>query len=524
MKRFSCTVATTAFALVASIGFATVSFATTPVSTTPDVLNRGWKPNIEIAGSGDTSTAVTNMRAMADLQRVVLQNTEFHQQTQQFVDELWASLESFNLNRFYELLPETDGDWRQLRVYGARDGKLYRVGPDAGKIGVDAAGTARAMGDMALQVRAKRLASSGGETHYLLQNSMELGVGQVAWPSVKQATEETLRIVVDGTPEFSSKNERATAQVYRDKVIHMNSALGTEDVDVIAPLWASFPAMWDLLAQLGRIEDVVYHDLSQGYRKMNGTFVLDPELMKRNYPALAKHVVNVDRLLSGSFRLSDSRGELLTAEIDSQTLRGQFQAFVADGRIVPVLGGRVVLDAPPIPEGQPWEFTAHMDGTMSLLGVITNIQNFKARIQYLSQPDGAKLVAQVTEVPDVSVKGNALGVMPTSMIDVVLPKNMDQIIKDFIAVACKGNDGKGIVVGGQFQQAANGNSARLVVKSAFEGLDNFFVRVGMGIVSDRVIPDPQVSVELRKLIFDTQEAFAQDLDGFVQTATQTASL
>ncbi|HEX4937251.1 MAG TPA: hypothetical protein VFX11_01140, partial [Candidatus Kapabacteria bacterium] len=69
------------------------------------------------------------------------------------------------------------------------------------------------------------------------------------------------------------------------------------------------------------------------------------------------------------------------------------------------------------------------------------------------------------------------------------------------------------------QQAANGESAKLVVKSAFEGLDNFFVRVGMGIVSDRVIPDPQVSVELRKLIFDTQEAFAHDLDGFVQTAS-----
>ncbi len=508
MKQFSTSVAAVAFILTASAGFA----------TTPEVLNRGWKPSIEIAGSGDTATAVTNMRAMADLQRVVLQNTEFHQQTQQFVDELWASLESFNLNRYYELLPETDGDWRQLRVYGARDGKLYRVGPDADKIGIDADGKVREMGDMALQVRAKRLASSG-ETHYLLQNSMELGVGQVAWPSVKQATEETLRIVVDGSPEFSNKAERNTAQLYRDKVIRMNSSLGAEDVDVIAPLWASFPAMWDLLAQMGRIEDVVYHDLSQGYRKMNGSFVLDPELMKRNYPALASHVLNMDRLFSGGIRLTDARGELLTAEIDSQTLRGQFQAFIADGRIVPVSGGRVLLDAPAIPDGQPWDLVAHMDGTMSILGVITNVQNLRARVQYLSLPDGAKLVAQVTEVPDVSVKGNALGVMPTAMIDVVLPKNIDQIIKDFIAVACQGNDGKGILVGGQFQQAANGESAKLVMKSAFEGLDNFFVRVGMGIVSDRVIPDPQVSVELRKLIFDTQEAFAHDLNGFVQTAS-----
>jgi len=142
----------------------------------------------------------------------------------------------------------------------------------------------------------------------------------------------------------------------------------------------------------------------------------------------------------------------------------------------------------------------------------------KARIQYLSAPDGVKVVSQVTEVPDISVKGNALGMMPTSMINMVLPKDLNQIMTDFFAVACKGNDGKGILVGAQFQQARGDQSAKLIVKTAFEGLDNFFVRVGMGIISDRVIPDPKVSVELRKLIFDSQDAFDRDLDGFAQVA------
>lgn len=508
MKRFSGAVAATACVLTATAGFA----------ISPEVLNRGWKPTIEIAGSGDTSTAVTNMRAMADLQRIVLQHTEFHQQTQQFVDELWGSLESFNLDRFYNLLPETDGEWRQLRVYGARNGTLYRVGPEADKVGVKASGEAEEMGDMYTLVRAKRIGSES-EPHYLLQNSIELGVGQVAWPSVQHAAAETFRIVVDGSPEFSGQAGSKPAQQYRDKVIQMNPALGAEDIDIIAPLWAAFPAQWDLLAQMGKVEDVVYHDSSQGYRRLTASFVLDPEKMRRNYPALADHIVNMDRLFSGSLRLTDSRGDLLTAELDSKTLRGQFQTFIANGRVVPVIGGRVALDAPPVPDGEPWELTAHMNGTMSLLGVITNIQNMKARIQYLSLADGAKLVAQITEVPDVSVKGKALGVMPTSMINVVLPKDMNQIIQDFIAVACEGNDGKGILVGGQFQQAANGQSAKLIVKSAFEGLDNFFVRVGMGIVSDRVILDSKASTELRKLVFDTQEAFTQDLDSFVQTAS-----
>ena len=504
---------------IACMGFAiaAVSVSTAGSTITPDVINRGWKPQVDLIGSGNPSAAVSNLRDIADLQKVVLQHTEFHQQTQEFIDELWASLESFNLDRYYNLLPETDGEWRQLKVYGARNGTLYQVGPIAEKVGYDASGKSRDMGDFSALIKAKRLESEG-DTHYLMQNTVELGVGQVKWASVQQASQETLRIMVDGSPEFSSKEQARTAQIYRDKVIRMNPQLGTEDIDIIAPLWAAFPAMWDLLAQMGKIEDVVYYDTSKGYRQLNAAFVIEPEKMQKSYPAISNHIVNMDRLLHGSMRLSDERGELVSGNLDSRTLRGNLQMFVANGRVVPMKGGQVIVDAPPIPDGVPWEFKAQMDGTVSVLGVVTHLQNLNVRIQYLSDEEGVKVVSQVTEVPDISVKGNALGIMPTSMINVVLPKNLDQIMKEFMSVACKGNDGKGILVGGQFLQAKNGESAKLIIKSAFEGLDNFFVRFGMGIVSDRVIPDPRVSEELRKLAFDAQAAFVQDLDGFAQIA------
>lgn len=497
---------------------AVLSVTTAGFAITPDVVNRGWKPQVDLIGSGDPDAAVSSLRDMTELQRVILRNTEFHEQTQRFIDELWLSLESFNLDRYYNLLPETDGEWRQLKVYGSRNGKLYQVGPVAEKVGFDAAGGDFALGDMSALIRAKKLASSG-DTHYLLQNSLELGVGQVKWSSVQQASQETLRIMVDGSPAFSSQEQAKNAQLYRDKVIRMNPLLGSEDIDVIAPLWSAFPALWDMLAQLGKIEDVVYHDTTQGYRQLKVSFVIEPEKMKQHYPAISNHILTMDRLFNGSLRLSDERGELFSGTLDSRTLRGNMQMFVANGRVVPVKGGQVVLDAPPIPDGEPWEFSAVMDGTVSVLGVVTHLQNMNARIQYLSTADGVKVVSQVTEVPDISVKGNALGIMPTSMINVVLPKNLDQIMKEFMAVACKGNDGKGILVGAQFQQASEGKSARLLVKSAFEGLDNFFVRFGMSIVSDRVIPDPKVSEEIRRMAFDAQAAFEKDLEGFASIAS-----
>ncbi len=374
------------------------------------------------------------------------------------------------------------------------------------------------LGDVSVLVEAKKIDGNLGD-HYLMRGAMQMGVGDVRWPSVQEAAIETFRVVVDGAPSFKESSTGGITRQYRDNVIRMSPDLGSEDVDIIAPLWASFPAMWEMLSRMGAIEDVVYHDLNKPYRKLNISFVIKPDRMKEFYPKIVDHLLSMNRLFRGEFRLEDERGELFTAELDSRTMRGSFQAFVADGRIVPIKGGKVILDAPPIEDNKPWNFTAHMSSSMTILGVVTHIDNAKARVQFVSMDDGAKLVGQLSDVPDVRVQGNALGFMPTTMIDAVLPKDIDEIIKEFLAVACEGNEGKGILLGAQFEQPGQGKSSRLTLKTAFEGLDNFFVRIGMGIVNDRVLPDEEVSKEIDRLIFETQDAFVSDLKGFEVVAS-----
>ena len=500
------------FALAPALCLATATWA-----VPPEVLDRSWAASVELTGEGNPDLAIVRMREMADLNRTVLRNMEFHEQTQSFVDQMWENLESFNLSEFYEMLPEQQGEWRMLRVYGARRGEQYKVGPDAAEIGVRKDGQPKSLGDVSVLVQAKKIDGNLGD-HYLMRGNIQMGIGEMRWPSVQDAALETFRVVVDGSPSFKAGQSNAVARPYRDKVIKMNPGLGSEDIDIIAPLWASFPAMWELLSHLGAIDDVVYHDMGKPYRQLKASFTIQPERMKAFYPNIVDHLEDMGRLFRGSIRLEDERGELFNAELDSRTMRGTFQAFIADGRIVPVKGNAVVLDAPPIEDNKPWNFTAHMDSTMTILGVVTHINNAIARVQFLSTDDGAKLVGQVSDVPDIRVQGNALGIMPTSLIDVVLPKDIDEIIKEFIAVACKGNEGKGILVGAQFDQATEGNTSTLTLKTAFEGLDNFFVRIGMGIVNDRVLPNEGVSKELDRLIFETQEAFASDLKGFESVA------
>ena len=106
-----------------ALSMLTLATASQASNISSDVIVRGWQPQVDLIGSGDATAAVSNLRSIADLQQTVLQNTQFHEQTQQFIDELWASLESFNLDRYYNLLPEADGEWH--RIGSAHHGRSH---------------------------------------------------------------------------------------------------------------------------------------------------------------------------------------------------------------------------------------------------------------------------------------------------------------------------------------------------------------------------------------------------------------
>jgi hypothetical protein len=301
----------------------------------------------------------------------------------------------------------------------------------------------------------------------------------------------------------------------------MNSALSEADVDIIAPLWASFPDMWDLLAKLGKVESVVLASpAKQFYKNLHASFVINPDMMRSLYPDLARHLTRMNTLLQVELDLKDERGSLLRLEIDSATLRARLSTAVLDGQLVPIKNGKAVLGTTAFEDGAPRRFVADVQTRMNILGIVTNLHNMKTLIDYQLTEQGAQIVSRIVDVPQVSVEGRALGLMPTGLINVFLPKRIDELMVEFLQVACRGNAGRGIEARMEFVQPAPGEPAFVRLSSAFEGLDNFLVRIGMAIVSDRVIPDNKVSEDVRRLVFDTQEAFSRDLDKFAQVAAR----
>ncbi|OUR86971.1 hypothetical protein A9Q81_27320 [Gammaproteobacteria bacterium 42_54_T18] len=506
--------------------------AVTPASVSSDVIQRGWKPSVEFSGAGDSKHAVGKMREMAALQEVVFKNTEYHKETQEFIDELWSSLESFNLKKLYRMLPDENGAWRQLTVVGALDGELYHLGPvqpraDKNELAegnvekvntVNRTGEIQALGDLVSNIRVKELSSDAG-TSYLIQNNLQLGIGAFSWDAVLGSGEEVLRLAVEGDSRFGRTTKMPWAQDYRMKVQAMNLTLDEQDVEILAPLWAAFPESWNLLTKLGRVDDVVIEDdASGGYQHLVASFSLIPDLMDVNYPELASHLDGLNSLLKGVVEIEDGNGRLLRLTLDSRTLSGTIDAYVTQGRLLPVKNGKVVTNVAPVRLGDGREFSARVDSTMSILGVVTRMKGIETTIRYQPTEKGAVIQTSMTQVPEIYVEGAALGFMPTAIIDLFLPTNIDELMREFMTVAVKGNDGKGIVTRTEFSQLSVGELAKVNIAVSFEALNNFMVRIGMGIVSDRIIPDSDVSKDIQQLIYDTEEAFSKDLDGFEKVA------
>lgn len=504
------------------LGLAFVLTASAPaMAVSPDVIHRGWKPSVEFSGAGDSKHALGKMREMAELQQVVFKNTEYHKETQEFVDELWASLESFNLSKLYRMLPNEDGPWRQLTVVGGRDGEYYRLGPgnsDSKNTEVMNTKEIQSLGDMVSNVRVRELFSDAG-TSYLIQNDLQVGIGAFSWDAVLGSGEEILRLAVEGDPRFGRNTKMAWAQDYRMKVQAMNPALDERDVEILAPLWAAFPESWNLLTKLGQVDDVVVEDDASGsYQHLKASFALVPELVETNYPELASHLEGMDSLLNASIDIEDGNGRLMRLTMDSRSLSGTIDAYVDGGRLLPVKDGKVIANVPPVRLGEGRQYSAKVDSTMDILGVVTRMKGIETTIRYQPTARGAVIETSMTKVPEIYVKGVALGFMPTSIIDFFLPTNIDELMREFMTVAVKGNEGKGIVTQTEFSQLSLGELAMVKTGVSFEALNNFMVRIGMGIVSDRIVPDSDVSKDIHQLIYDTQAAFSKDLDSFEKVA------
>lgn len=500
-----------------------------------NILIERWKPIVLFAGNGNPHAAINHLRGINEIQALMAERTSFDPQSQKFVDDLWASLNDFNLARFHSILPEVNGDWRELKVKGRREGGEYCFTDQTGKM-YSPAGAMATLGDSSLLVRSKLVqpATTSDKsifvqgTHYVIDGQWEIGWGSYSWQAFRDTVNESVKLLSPASKEDLKALSPDTLRAI-DK---MNPSLGEEDLEILAPLWVSFPNQWELFSSFGTIKDIVSTNPTSKYKIKNENknlkdvsivIAMDKEKIEDFYPSISGYIERVDDLMKVSLSLYNKDGRVMGITFDSTSLTLQIDMLLDGDALIPVENGTAKTENPVRFADESLQFTAIVDATIDVFGVTTDVENIRSLATYVPQGDGLHVDLTMNSLPEVSVHGAAFGLMPTRFIDAVLPTNIDKIILEFAEIAVKGNDGKGIVASIDMKNTITPGVTNLKISGASEALDNLFVRLGVSIISQRLLPNTKQGEELIAMVRAAREAFNADLARY-EKAVNTSTI
>lgn len=491
------------------------------------ILDR-WKPIVIFAGNGDSQLAINNLRGINEMQSLMADHATFDPQSQQFIDELWGSIEDFNLSRFYDILPEQNGEWRELRVKGRREGGEYCYVDATGQNFNAGIGKA-ALGDSSLLVRSKRIYNKDtGKVHFLMGGEWQIGWGSYSWQSFRTTVNESVKLL-----SADSKTDIGNQQKFvENEIDKMNVSLGAEDREILAPLWASFPNLWNLYASIGHVEDIVVQASNSSYKNVKASdgvkevsivVAVDPEKIEDNYPAIGAYLDRIDDLLVVNLDLYSVDGKVLSIELDTTNLKAKINMLLKGDGLIPVDNGVAKLDKIVHFHEAPLGFMAVVNAKVDIFGVTTEVNNIRSTVGYGPDDNGLHVDIKMNTLPDVKVSGMALGFMPTKLIDAFLPTNIDKIILEFMEVAINGNEGKGIEASIDLQNTTTPGVTNMQLSGNVEALDSLLARIAVAVVNQRLLPSEKQNNELIALLKSSREAFNQDL-ALYEKITQSMSV
>jgi len=476
------------------------------------LIQRGWAPHVVLAGEGDRYSAVPRLRDAVRMQQDLLLRTRMDADTRRLSDQFWTHIEEFDLKTLYGFLPDQSAQWRGVAIAGTPEPGSYWLRRDPAGMSVLAENNAKegslAFGEVRAALALQPLQDIRG-ARYSFKQASAVGVGDLEWNSVLEAGRQTLMILSrDAGPNKSL--------VHTQDVKQMAPQLSEQDQRIVAALWSAFPNSWNAFTKTATVSRVTASTPQQnGAQRLNIRFVGDKQKLQQHYPKVAAYLERMGDVMDASVIIQNTNGQWLSLQVNSKSMECEVDMWLKDGRIIPARNGEPVLDSLQSAWTKQPAWQANIAMRFRALGVVTTLNDWHMDWRYQQNPNTAIFSGVMKDKPNVSIDGRALGVMPASWL-AHMPVDIYKIVDDFMSVLVDSNNGEGAKISLAFDER-DAERSQLKTTAAWDGLDNFFVRMGVSMVVDKMIPDDATADEIRGLLFDSQIAFARDLENFASS-------
>ncbi len=476
------------------------------------------------------------------------------------IEDVIARLEDFDVEEAYEVLPDRGPrtPWRAVAVEGRvqDDDYVLRVFPSGIRRGTTERSAEElpalpAVGDVMNATARFRLrpvdasAREEFEDDFLAVGEASVSLGELRWEQVLAVADEWLHLVEAGVPPTPEEIRGAglgrsiatrpvAGEAGRARVTADHPRLDAEDQAFLALLAEAYPAFYELGKRHTALDDLVeLVALPDGRFAARLRIVarMLPDELEALYPDLAEYLRDLEDLLTIEARIVDPDGRRVASlRLDTRTLRMTIEMVTRDGALLPT------VDRPRAPvastvgyrldELDDAAYEVRVSLWTNTSGIRGEIRDIVVSGRYDRTDRGAALATRVTGKPKVTFRGAAFGVIPTWMVDVLIPSDMTTLTDDFFRVLVDGRDGDGATTAVAIERRHGpGGTEPLVLegRADLEILNNALINFAIKIANRRILPHDETRDQVLEFLREGFEALREDTQRFADRAREVAA-
>ncbi len=457
-----------------------------------------FRDAVRAMGPGNGGGTVA--RELVTLLNTMSEKLRYDAKARQFFLFMNDALEDFDFARIYDsawLTPAQD-NFRSITLAGRNSGDAYTVEVSPAAADFSRLGNARA------EYRMRRNEIEGDKT-YTAQLAFDAALKQFEAQGMARLIEGMLR--VQDSENLNQLN--APASGYFPEL----SGVSRKIIDQFAADFPRSTAMVSRFLELKSFAEIksagkhTYTDAA-----IRGRFRLSA--VEAEYPRFRKFLKDIRNLFVLQVYFSDTKGRNLASFIlNAQTEEFFFSYRTHGGKILPLGkdGQPVFEEAISFSGNRDHKFYVATSFFVNVHGLKINTGNIGAYLRYQSNPERMSFFAKITSMPEGKISGALFGILPTWLIDMSIPSDLQTLMNKFAQTAFKANGGEGTRAEIAWRKKAG--QAQLNASASTEFLDNRFIRIGMKIWVKKFRPNEGVQEDIRLFIGSFTRALLSDLSG-----------
>ncbi|MDX1958948.1 MAG: hypothetical protein SFU98_10265 [Leptospiraceae bacterium] len=286
---------------------------------------------------------------------------------------------------------------------------------------------------------------------------------------------------------------------------YFNDVTDIESRKLIDLFANEFPELIKLTSLYVKVNSVVSKQETekQAITKVNLKANLILSHIKMDYSYLGNYLDEITDLGNINILITNEQGNRVAEiSLNSSNLGLELITFTKNGKLIPYSSGIVKKNFP----DQGFQFSNQNQKKLitqisfngNIYGLKISNPSILAGIELQTAKQDGKLQVSLSKINRTKVSGGFSYVIPSWLINLFIPGNMEELIYEFTSLLVHANANKGSFAKTIWKKTGKANTIEARIET--ELLDNFFIGFGLKIWNFKVAPNEEARKEITKII------------------------